>query len=138
MSGHWARDVGRLASAVRVTPTSLHAKLTRDRAPSPRLRFVSTEGSDRVATHVRYALTSDPSQVTHIVCCRAEWDMTICGFAVTNGHINVAGDPCAMCVAMVEDLWRSHGAPVDEHCPYDASPCPSDEWLFDRIARQTT
>ena len=99
---------------------------------------MTTIGPDPVATQARYALTSDPTQVTHIVCCRAAWDVTICGFADTNGEINVTGDPCAMCITMVEELWRSHGAPVDEHCPYDASSCPSDEWLFDRIARETT
>lgn len=96
-------------------------------------------GHQVVGTESRRALTSDPTQVTHIVCCRAEsWDTAACGFDLSGGGINVEGDTCAMCVTTVEALWRARGGWVDERCPYDGTACPSDEWLFERIARETT
>ncbi len=88
----------------------------------------------------RHALIVDPAEVTHYVCCRAEpWEVAMCGYDVTHADLNFDGDACAMCNEVVHEMWRSRGGgPLDEHCPYSNTPCPSDEWLFNRVARETT
>jgi len=88
----------------------------------------------------RHALIVDPAEVTHYVCCRAEpWKVAMCGYDVTHADLNFDGDACAMCNEVVHEMWRSRGGgPLDEHCPYSNTPCPSDEWLFNRVARETT
>lgn len=92
------------------------------------------------ATTPRHALVADPAEVTHFVCCRAEpWEVAMCGYDVRQADLNFVGDTCAMCIEVVLELWRSRGGePLDEHCPYDTTPCPSDEWLFNRVARETS
>ncbi len=63
----------------------------------------------------------------------------MCGCDARRGNLNFAGDTCAMCIEVVLDMWRSRGAtPLDEHCPADGTPCPSDEWIFERVARETS
>jgi len=92
------------------------------------------------ATAPRHALVADPSEVTHFVCCRAEpWQVAMCGYDISQANLNFVGDTCAMCIEVVLELWRSRvGDPLDEHCPHDTTPCPSDEWLFNRVARETS
>ena len=88
----------------------------------------------------RRSLGCDPRQVTHVVCCRDEpWVDAFCGFDVSEGALNLAGDACAMCLQSVELHWSARGEQVqDDHCPADGTACPSDEWIFHRVVRETT
>lgn len=88
----------------------------------------------------RHSLASDPREVTHVVCCRDDpWVAALCGFDISKASLNLAGDPCAMCLQVVESRWSARGEQVrDEHCPTDGSACPSDEWIFSRVVRETT
>jgi hypothetical protein len=92
------------------------------------------------ATDPRHGLIAQPAAVTHVVCCRTDpWEVSMCGYDVTHGNLNFAGDDCAMCIAAAREMWSSRKEVArDEHCPYDGSPCPSDEWLFNRVASETS
>ncbi len=100
---------------------------------------MSDQSQASVAIAVRRELRVDPREVTHLVCCRQDpWEIAVCGFNVSEANIIINGDICAMCVTTAEEMWRARGGWVDEHCPYDGTPCPSDEWVNGRVTRETS
>lgn len=79
-------------------------------------------------------LSTDASDVNHLVCCRDSWASTFCGMSTENEPINLVSDfVCAMCM---EEATRQYGGPLDEGiCPIDRTPCPDESEIDDRISR---
>jgi hypothetical protein len=85
-----------------------------------------------------HELVDRPDEITHLVCCReVPWSTAFCGFQDLTGVNPSAVHFCSMCLEEAETRqpgWLGDGAPV---CPLDGQPCPSEEEVDARIARET-
>lgn len=82
----------------------------------------------------RYDLVASTTEEAHLVCCRGDWSVAVCG-AVNDA---VVVEPTAICPACVEEVERRRPGCFfgpDEVCFEDGSACPSDHAVALRTMR---
>ncbi|WP_156465320.1 hypothetical protein [Knoellia sp. Soil729] len=94
--------------------------------------------SSQPVTDTRLELRSDPSEITHIVCCRdPEWKNTWCG--ADADHVNPAAtDLCSMCIDVATQRLPSFLANEPTICPMDFERCPDEHEVDLRILREVS
>ncbi len=83
------------------------------------------------------SLSHDAHEVNHLVCYRESWTTTLCGMSAEDMPINLASDLlCVVCVDEAVRLFRR--LPEPGICPIDATSCPDESEIDDRIRRATS
>jgi len=95
-----------------------------------------TQQPDPTETVAPFEIAHEPTEITHLVCCRDSWGTTFCGTGTEGLRINLAAEIiCSMCIE--EGIRLSRGE-FGVACPLDHLPCPDDPEVDDRIDRATS
>ena len=85
-----------------------------------------------------FDLVDQPDEITHIVCCRdVPWRTAFCGAEGATGINPGALHLCSMCVEEAQARRPGWLFEAQSVCPVDGQPCPSEEEVDARIARET-
>lgn len=81
------------------------------------------------------ALSDDPDEVNHVVCCRRSWTVTMCGLTEEQPINLTSAFLCAMCIETITRLRPTWPDEEPRICPLDHRPCPPEHEVDERIER---
>lgn len=89
------------------------------------------------AWEVKYNLSDNPEELTHVVCCRdLDWRKALCGYVEEEPNImTVVETLCTMCVETAEAMGAAMGS---RQCPIDNQECPPEEEIDRMIAERAS
>lgn len=83
------------------------------------------------------ALRNDENEIDHLVCCRSDWSVALCGFA--SDHLNLTATTiCTMCIEEAARRLPDFDRYDPPRCPVDHQPCPDEHTLDLMILRRVT